>query len=764
MASRPSFRPRPIDSAKPLPIVRSSKDLRHEDDVVVSRALPAVGTGVEAAELEERHLQQALMASVFGDDAPNKADIPVPVVCEVEPPPTAHRTPFERPRDHYIMFDKSDADLEDTMVDYDADYEDEGFVAKYNAVHKKSSTALTIDALERAMDLLEKHQGRSASATDGDLDVVSSKSTPKATSPGSKDGKRDVDSKETADSLLSYGTVRQELAAQLPSCSDVGRREIHAHWIARRLAHGREFHRLYAKPPKVDDPNPAVAFRPRGREDGVGAGRRMNTYENYKRATLLREEFRALEAVMKAVISREEIKAEHLAVSALRMRIQCVVDGGPRLEAMSRAVCAAEREAYAVGSEESRLVVSCRGLGRLVRKTAEKELTRIPFGTERTTKLKKKKKILRVDSPTSVEVTGALNKLEAAGRNVGPGTAIDVSKIKLAENRDLRPPIPPLAGAQAGVDSFGFDDHGNRFLKHMRYFAGGFMNYGVCPYDHRVFAAASERNTVKEHPNEPKPFMFPNPAVKFAVNGGTTGGKVRSGGKNGAPQSRRYDRTRSSAPWRGDSLGGQVGTSGIAKRPQHPVKVRARVGRGGRIVFDRVVFEPERGVKAASYPASVEMGGVYSAGLPLEAAPKVLAEGYHTGALGSIDRLGQRVAGSTREQRLFQELQPMLTVAEGREDADGRTVYWPSRRQARLRREQMDIDSVASTQHVQSDTPAARRRSSEANNSDRPRRNGTVYTQQGEPVYRVPCTEDSLRNLPAYARRDTPLVKIIDIA
>jgi len=51
---------------KPLPIIKSSKDLRHEDNVLVSRTLTAMATGMDPAEEEERHLQQDLLASVMG--------------------------------------------------------------------------------------------------------------------------------------------------------------------------------------------------------------------------------------------------------------------------------------------------------------------------------------------------------------------------------------------------------------------------------------------------------------------------------------------------------------------------------------------------------------------------------------------------------------------------------------------------------------------------------------------------------------------------
>lgn len=726
--------------------MRTSKDLRNADDVVVSRALPQVGTGVEAAELEERHLQQALLASVYGEDAKNSKsfDIPIPVFETVEPPSCRSQSSFVRPPDVYIMFDKSDEDLENSMVDYDGDHVDEAFVAKYNIAHKKQQIPLDMDGLERGIDALEKVQGR-VLAEEEDTEGVeqtlkpdpkkgSSAAAAAAVAAAAAKKKR----KETSDSLLQFSQVRSELVATLPTCTDTGRREIHAYWIERRLAHGGPFHRLYIKAPTTDDPDPGVAFRPRGREDG-GGGRRMNTYENFKRARHLREEFDVLRNLMQCVLNRERLKAEELSLSALHTRLQCVATGGARLALLSRNVCVAEKEGYSIGDADAKIAISCRGLGVALPPNIEAELHRLPFGPDKRQKKLKRKSTGVVANRTEAKLGGSSASFGGAGTVLG-----DSSQSGTTDGKGSRPHASILSQPN-GVDSYGFDDHGNRFLKHMRYFAGGFMNYGVCPYDHRVFAAASERNTVKDHPCEPKPFMFPAANVKFArpASSCRSGGKVRprqssvvgfarepSSSHLGASGSLRPRDDASELPRR--PLGSKFGAN-VSKRKRRPMKVRGRIGRGGRIILDRVVFEPERGVKAASYPASVEMGGVFTAGLPLESANRVAAEDIDSCNLGRIDDL----AMSVEDRALVGPLQPMVEQSQGHRDSEGRLVYWPSRKSARA-------NELLQAKVAQSKIPSQ---------SDEER--GTSAT--------VAPGAEYLRNMPAYARRLAPRVEVVDV-
>lgn len=628
--SRPSFRPRPIDLTKPLPIIKSSKDLRNEDDVVVNRALPAVATGVDPAEEEERHLQQALLASVFGETGKAPADIPVPVVSRVEPP-SISGDPFRRP-DRYIMFDRSDHDLEDACVEYDADHRDDQFVRRINAA-RANAQQLTMDVLERAMDAMEKAQGNS----------------------------------ESPDVLLPYAAIRSLLTELAFAVPESVRRELHAHWHNRRTEHKVPFLRIYQKPPDPGNNDPSVAFRPRDRDANVGASRRTNTYDNFRRATILRKELQALVDLLDKVVNREDTKEMLLGVQLLQQRAASTADGGQRAETVQRSIFSGEQEAVVCfGPPHQQVMVPCRGM-RLPPDIEVVQRRLIATAGDKT------KKIRRKGIPRVV-----IDKVRGPRDPLVP--------------RNNSDPRAAGTGLSSVVDTFGFDEHGNRFLKHMRYFAGGFMNYGVSPYDHRVFDAASERNTVRALSCEPKPVTFPEPAVRFGSLGGTRRG--HRGAKIGK-------RVISSADVCTDILGEKRNTpetfrpSSAEHRRKMPktFRARARVGRGGRIILDRVMFEAERGVKAASYPASVEMGGVYTAGIPFNAARQV-AQAVPVGDMGDIMQLGGDLDDDTSStdsndfelalaRRMIPPLKPMAQFNQGIGVSPDVVNFWPRRKKQR---------------------------------------------------------------------------------
>eukprot|EP00177_Eucheuma_denticulatum_P000500 GFKZ01000886.1.p1 GENE.GFKZ01000886.1~~GFKZ01000886.1.p1 ORF type:complete len:662 (-),score=116.41 GFKZ01000886.1:254-2239(-) len=660
--SRPSFRPRPIDLTKPLPIVWSGAELRVDDEVVVNRALPAVATGVDPAEETERHLKQALMASVYGDERRAAVDIPIPVVRPVKPPERSGLK-WERPSG-YIMFDKSDHDLEDDCVDYDADHLDVTFVEKVGG-------GLGMDVFERAMDGIEKVQGRS--------------NTP---------------------DLLPYDAMKPVLHDILNSVAESVRKEVYQHWFKRRTERGRPFLRLYQPAPDPSNSDPSVAFRPRDR-DGAGGMRRMNTYENYKRAELLRDDLRLLSEMLEKVVERERQKTLLLSVQLLQQRTKVMAEGGSRVDAVTRSIFSGEQEPVVLyGPASSQVMVPCRNL--VLPKDIEVVHKRLGnLALEKAPKKTRRKAATKVGS----------EKLKGQA-------VVSNSEQKVS-----------ASGSGSAVDTFGFDDLGNKFLRQMRYFAGGFMNYGVSPYDHRVFSAASERNTVRVDPTEPKPVELPSAAVGF--------GDLRCSGEEDVVHNEARLENGDSLKTGDicvDIIGDKRGpefkrTESPPRKAARVIRARARLGRGGRVVFDRVVFERERGAKAASYPASVEMGGVYTAGIPLDSASKVGRE-VEEGELGNILRLGSGFdeaeererwsadsdEGLSAAKRLIPAMKPVMGLNAGVEVSPGVVSYWPSRKRGgkRGRKEVM---------------------SKRAKGSDE--------------------TEDELRKLPAYSTREEPLVSEI---
>lgn len=808
--SRPSFRPRPIDLAKPLPIIKSSKDLRHEDDVVVNRALPTIATGVDPSEEEERHLQQALLASVFGSsDKP--PDIPVPVVSQVKPPDT--RRDFRLP-ETYIQFDRNDAELLKNSVEYDADWEDYAFAKK---------AAIDIDLVEVAMDALEKLQGQlqqsqhlhqhqandGTDALDGadvkhifdaDADdeaaasaLGNSKAVPAKNSSNTTDNKvgMTTNALKGNDDSAAQNATTEKLMKDRSACpdfdkltsgiSDKQRDQLFQHWHQRRTKHKKAFIRYFQPAPDPNDTDPSVAFRPRDREGGVPIAHRMNTYDNYRRALIIRDELAKLSKIMSMVVERERKKGELLNLQFLLQRVKITSAAPAQVDNIVRHVFLNDAEpvlqlaSHQTPKQTSQSqslqqaptigvgmgIVPCRGIQ--VPQEVQVSMRRFVHDKNTTKKQRRRPKEKRIGSGASAVKDPSMS--QDGANNVGGGmvgATFDRSINVAPNNANHHHPLQqhsPTGIAQ--IDTFGFDEHGNRFLKLMRCFAGGFNNYGVSPYDHRVFAAASERNTVRTLPRDPKPVLFPSSAIKFAsrleepeendddkddffeddedddddddenINRssstmwsshgrgrgkGIGKGRGKGGGKTG-PRSRKDENQPKQQPFvtpeqvQHDIMNGIRGMSSEGSkdpaiaRPSKvrrtAVRVRGRVGRGGRIVFDRVPFEAERGAKAASYPASVEMGGVYTGGVPLDCAGQVSQE-VNRGLMGEVQRLCPKSVGASNEhsdeddeqrtfaKHLYTPLRPMVEANKGTVSSSNPEVisYWPSKQYKSSSRQQ----------------------------------------------------------------------------
>lgn len=858
--SRPSFRPRPIDLNKPLPIIKSSKDLRHEDDVLVSRTLPAMATGMDPAEEEERHLQQALLASVMGGGGGGGAagrakalEIPVPVVSVVPGYDEAPFTQFVRPPSHYIVFDKNDEELERTTVEYDADFTDERFLADLAA---RAPPGITADALERGMDALEKAQSRSTT-------------------------------------LPPYGPPIRALLSPLIS-SDGARKELHRHWVARRTERGgRSFLRLHQPPVPAGNTDPSLAFRPRDGAAGGGGrtGRgRQNTYENYKRAVLLQKELVQARSLVVTMLRRERLKAELASLDAFMARAD-LARSGPRLAHYFRQLAAGENDGVTLAEPvigapptapadtpttglvpgwdytlAGSVTLPLSGLtlprellagttlgppppaalaapppgmsaGPLAVRRPKKPARRRPGVGGTTSGARARGAHVTAAATAARKASAAANASrraaaaaeKAAGGDGGRRDGRDGVAGRGSGRGGARGAVGAAAGVADGVaavrphglDAFLFDADGQKFLRNMRYFAGGFINYGVSPYDHRVFAAASERNTVRDVPMAPAavdldarkiaalavtPLPEADPDVEVdrdgdAEDAGAGSGIARRfgrGGKRGAPSASTYApaakraRTRQwalSSPDPGAPLSAPSGFPSFATRNEAalgvdlsaaaatdtrrrraaavaafeaaaaakgrqvdgtpvPFRGRGRLGRGGRLIFDRVVYEPERGVRAASYPASVAMGGAYTAGVPYHDAGAVLGDAY--------DWVHEPDAEVRALMAPLAPLTPSATVV-GR-TIDGADLYWPSRKHALAmaarREEEVQGSHVVRTRRRAAEEAAAAASAAKPGGAE-------LFRQplaDGEEAVELVAGAANISRLPAFSVRQPPLV------
>jgi len=679
----------------------------------VARALPAISTGVDKLEESETHLQKALMASMFGDDRRKiELEIPIPIVHEIPQEQRVHISLWSRPSS-YIRSEKTDEELIKVTVDYEADHFDEKWVETLNQ-NPAYKYKVTLSEFEVLMDKLEKAQGFGTE-------------------------------------LLPYAVMKSHLGSI--SAENV-RKEIYEYWLSRRKSKGKSFLRYFEPPPDVNDPNPAIAFRPVEKENNANRQRaRSNTQDSYKKMLALRRDFEHLRTLLEQVSKRERLKKE----TALSQLAFC--------------------------KKSSELAVMYPKLLNAIDPSRKKRRT--------------------VPGATPAAITDGV--AGAAPPSGGPSGQTS----PMADSERRRFPL--------GVDSLGFDETANRFFLHMRYFAGGFAGHGVSPYDHRVLTAASTRNTavdptcqMVDFPSKALDFARPvkqqrpgagkwapwlnNDQRAFDSRGdhvvtnppNATGfvsenGFAKAGPSHSRPEipSRASTRAEHSAPqdhmWTWpvspgvsssptSSYTSGLDTGGIFRVPKRPIRVRPRLGRGGRIILDRVSATESLADKALnSYHSSTRAGGAYTGGVPLEkldpSSPSrsVMSTFYGITYDDSAARL--------MHPRLLLDDEPGHIAAED-EAALSLMPHWPHRKGKLLL-----INPYSSLTFRNYDRGRLKTSMRNVRSPSKPNRKDISQSLQedeskkyGEDILRSYVFEDRLkmRSIPGYAEESTPLVIFAD--
>jgi hypothetical protein len=412
--------------------VRSDADLKSDVEIVsAQRALPEYGTGVEEGELSERHLQEALLASMklrlrrveaneMGqhhsqngsyDDVDGKRTviIPVPVIREV-PAYSETLSQLAQHRFHkteeYIDFDADDRLLLEREIDYEADEEDVAF-----AEHR---LGIGLDSFERAMDQLEKEQG-------------------------------------TSRNLLPFENMRNQLLKDNSFGLDPPKAQIlYEHWRQKReRRRGEALLRYLRDPPNLSNTDMSVAFRPRNDEEQKRRAR-SNTFENYKRMRGIRQDMERVRTIMEQVMKRERLKSDHTLFS-IAYQLAILIVRYPQLESSVRANRSLRLKTFGGIDLSSHLA----NLAELARKGA-----------------------LRWDAASGTR---------AEGKTASDHSGTSVTKIKVT--MDAKPSEStqnePMAAAPKR-NLWGFDEKGFIAFQRIAYFTNGFFRDGISPYDWRV--------------------------------------------------------------------------------------------------------------------------------------------------------------------------------------------------------------------------------------------------------------------------------------
>lgn len=220
--SRLSFRPRPLDIHKKLPIVKSFKDFEDEEAPTSTRHSQFL-RAVPEIESEVHHVPSKKLA----------AEIPTPQFVIVDTYERDYSSTFSQPNS-YLRARGARAEIGE-FVEYDLDNEDEDWLAEFNEERK----ILTPEMLESLLFKLEvlDHKARERAGL----------ITPTLGAP--------------IPVLLRLDTAIEALQVQIIKYSVI--QSVYDYWKEKRERWQKPILRRLQPPPPVNDTNPYNVFRPR---------------------------------------------------------------------------------------------------------------------------------------------------------------------------------------------------------------------------------------------------------------------------------------------------------------------------------------------------------------------------------------------------------------------------------------------------------------------------------------------------------------------
>ncbi|KAE7997530.1 hypothetical protein FH972_002157 [Carpinus fangiana] len=284
--SRLSFRPRPLDIHKKLPIVKSVKDFEDDDTPTTSST-------------RNSHLFR--LASEVDNDVhqiPTKkvaAEIPTPQYVVVDTYERDYSRTFAQPTS-YLRGRGARAELGE-FVEYDLDNEDEDWLQDYN----KERRILTNEKFEFLLFKLEvlDHKARERAG------II----TPTLGSPISV--------------LLQPDVAIEALQAQSFRYAVI--QSVYNYWKEKRERWQKPILRRLQPPPPVNDTNPYNVFRPREKAHRLHTRRmqrRENNVQSFEKLRQVRRNLDQAKTILEALIKREEIKREVMETEVSLQRIQ----------------------------------------------------------------------------------------------------------------------------------------------------------------------------------------------------------------------------------------------------------------------------------------------------------------------------------------------------------------------------------------------------------------------------------------------------------
>ncbi|XP_006661078.2 enhancer of polycomb homolog 2-like [Oryza brachyantha] len=295
--SRLSFRPRPLDIHKKLPILKSAREFDDDDPTAAAVAVARAGVLLRQSGPE---LTAATASAAEGEGNPtptkkNVQEIPTPQFDAVDTYERDYTRTFAQPT-CYIRGRGARAEIGE-FVEYDLDNEDEDWLEVINN-DRKNLNPEKLEVLLFKLEILDHKARERAGAI-----------TPTFIGPVPVLLQLDA-----AMEALQYLSVRYGVF-----------QAVYDYWKEKRERWQKPILRRLQPPPPVNDTNPYNVFRPREKAHRLHTRRmqrRENNFQSFEKLRLVRRNLDQAKALMDALVKREETKRESMECEVNLQRIQ----------------------------------------------------------------------------------------------------------------------------------------------------------------------------------------------------------------------------------------------------------------------------------------------------------------------------------------------------------------------------------------------------------------------------------------------------------
>ncbi|XP_065863603.1 uncharacterized protein [Euphorbia lathyris] len=285
--SRLSFRPRPLDIHKKLPILKSVKDFEDDETPTSTRNSQLLRVAAAEVDNEVQHVPSKRLAS----------EIPTPQFVDVDTYERDYACTFSQPTS-YLRARGARAELGE-FVEYDLDNEDEDWLQEFNK-ERKSLAPERFETFLFKLEVLD-HKARERAG------VI----TPTLGSP--------------IPVLLQFENAIEAMQAQVQSIRYQVFQSVYSYWKEKRERWQKPILRRLQPPPPVNDTNPYNVFRPREKAHRLHTRRmqrRENNVQSFEKLRQVRRNLDQAKTILQALIKREEKKREAMENEVSLQRIQ----------------------------------------------------------------------------------------------------------------------------------------------------------------------------------------------------------------------------------------------------------------------------------------------------------------------------------------------------------------------------------------------------------------------------------------------------------